>query len=1086
MGRALLAAAVVAAAVASAAGAAAGVTARGGLKGGGRMRPAAAAAAAKAGGVPAPAPATSGRNRRAGVPTGGDLPPHMGDVGLPRRVAGAAPGQTMNRPSLLPYNPVANASAVVTSPDGMARFTVLTPRLIRMEYAATAGVFEDASTIAMLNRNTPVPAFTSSSAGGVLTITTASVVLSYTLGSPFSASTLSVAPVGTGGSFPGWKYGDAAPGNLLGTIRGLDGQGNTPLNCTLNALILDNGEYNHCEWGLVSRDGWAIYDDSANYILDDMDWWVPTNPGPVNRTCTAGTTGTDVVSSTRSASFPSGTTAATASACCAACMGAADCVAWVWENDGSGNCWPLAGWAGTQSSATRTFGQVSTQPGSQQNGDALDLYGFFHGLDYAGALADFIQVGGRTIMAPKYASGVWWSRWYDLNNYDVLKVVDDYNSRGIPLDVFVIDMDWHTKDNWSGFTFDTHLFPYPADSMANLAALGLPVTLNIHDASGVNNWDAMFPELVAYLGMPANSVTVPFNLVNATVAYAVEDIVLGDLLYNKSVAFWWIDWQQGGTAGGMTGFKQNPTMWLNHLRCTDRHRVGDDTRAMVLARWGGLGGHRYQVGFSGDVAALTWGNLAYQPYFSATAANVGHGFWSHDIEGPATDMEMLTRWVQVGAFSGTMRTHDRGMSAGGCADDNPFDCSITEVWNTPNVNFPDAYMEASRLVLQHRAALLPVVYNGHRSAFDTGLGHIRPMYYGWPTLDAAYGMDANGNNVQYMFGPSILFSPVVTPGATNQEAMGPGLATKTTWLPPGTWVDAQSGVVTTVAGSDTAHMVTKAYALNEVPLWYVAGAVIPFVPLRMLPTTVGNAGRQYTVLGFTVVPGANNGSVTVYEDDGTTTGYLTAGASAWTTATYSTAGTTTTVTIATAGTYPTLPATRTYQIRLLNSGPIGSVTVNGVAVAYNRFGKAASMGRTPPASQYYWDYSTLPTGMGGVVDIVGASTASPITVTIVMSAAIPVTTMSGVYGAITHAIWAKANLDIERTTPGSNSVDPAYTSVLSSVGLGLEYLAGTSPANFAATIASVPALLANATAELGTLGSPRVSYSVGLLQNAMV
>lgn len=44
--------------------------------------------------------------------------------------------------------------------------------------------------------------------------------------------------------------------------------------------------------------------------------------------------------------------------------------------------------------------------------------------------------------------------------------------------------------------------------------------------------------------------------------------------------------------------------------------MGDNNRAMVLARWGGLGAHRYQVGFSGDVAALTWSNLAYQPYFS--------------------------------------------------------------------------------------------------------------------------------------------------------------------------------------------------------------------------------------------------------------------------------------------------------------------------------------------------------------------------------------------------------------------------------------------------------------------------------------
>ena len=37
------------------------------------------------------------------------------------------------------------------------------------------------------------------------------------------------------------------------------------------------------------------------------------------------------------------------------------------------------------------------------------------------------------------------------------------------------------------------------------------------------------------------------------------------------------------------------------VRVTDPKRQGKKERAIVLARWGGLGTHRYQVGFSGDV-----------------------------------------------------------------------------------------------------------------------------------------------------------------------------------------------------------------------------------------------------------------------------------------------------------------------------------------------------------------------------------------------------------------------------------------------------------------------------------------------------
>ena len=75
-----------------------------------------------------------------------------------------------------------------------------------------------------------------------------------------------------------------------------------------------------------------------------------------------------------------------------------------------------------------------------------------------------------------------------------------------------------------------------------------------------------------------------------------------------------------------------------------------------------------QVGFSGDVNPLAWNSFAYQPYFSATASNVGYGFWSHDIEGPGDDHELYTRWIQWASYSAVFRSHDRGMSGGACAD----------------------------------------------------------------------------------------------------------------------------------------------------------------------------------------------------------------------------------------------------------------------------------------------------------------------------------------------------------------------------------------------------------------------------------
>ena len=44
---------------------------------------------------------------------------------------------------------------------------------------------------------------------------------------------------------------------------------------------------------------------------------------------------------------------------------------------------------------------------------------------------------------------------------------------------------------------------------------------------------------------------VPFSITNKTYAYALEDIVLGDVA--DKIDFMWIDWQQGGTKGGAVG-----------------------------------------------------------------------------------------------------------------------------------------------------------------------------------------------------------------------------------------------------------------------------------------------------------------------------------------------------------------------------------------------------------------------------------------------------------------------------------------------------------------------------------------------------
>lgn len=91
-------------------------------------------------------------------------------------------------------NPVANLDATVTS--GNARFTVLTPEMVRIEYSDKA-LFEDRATFAIINRNLDVPVFEKLEDSEYIYINTDKLSLKYRKGSdpvthPASARNLSV------------------------------------------------------------------------------------------------------------------------------------------------------------------------------------------------------------------------------------------------------------------------------------------------------------------------------------------------------------------------------------------------------------------------------------------------------------------------------------------------------------------------------------------------------------------------------------------------------------------------------------------------------------------------------------------------------------------------------------------------------------------------------------------------------------------------------------------------------------------------------------------------------------------------------
>ena len=148
-------------------------------------------------------------------------------------------------------NPKADPQAVVTTQH--ARFTILTPQLIRMEWSED-GVFEDRATLSFVNRKLPVPEFRVRDSRSKLTITTSALTLTYLKDGKFSDSNLK-ATFQLNGRQVTWTPGMEDPQNLMGTTRTLDG-------CNGNKLRNEP-----LEQGILSRSGWAVVDDSRRPLF---------------------------------------------------------------------------------------------------------------------------------------------------------------------------------------------------------------------------------------------------------------------------------------------------------------------------------------------------------------------------------------------------------------------------------------------------------------------------------------------------------------------------------------------------------------------------------------------------------------------------------------------------------------------------------------------------------------------------------------------------------------------------------------------------------------------------------------------------
>ncbi|CAM1500408.1 Fc.00g095700.m01.CDS01 [Cosmosporella sp. VM-42] len=469
-------------------------------------------------------------------------------------------------------------------------------------------------------------------------------------------------------------------------------------------------------------------------------------------------------------------------------------------------------------------------------GVRVDGYLFCYGADFKGAMKAFYDISGHQPVLPRWALGNWWSRYHRYTESEYLGVMDRFRAEDVPLSVAVIDMDWHVVSGdevphvgWTGYTWNKDLFPDPEAFAKALHDRGLKMTLNDHPHAGVHCHEEIYDEVAAILGHDTtNRLPIQFDPTDPKFMHAFLNTV-HRRLEEQGCDFWWIDWQQGS----FTRIPGLDPLWLlNHFHFLDHQINGtrSGSRPLVFSRYADVGSHRYPVGFSGDCHS-TWASLEFQPEFTATASNVGYGWWSHDLGGHkdgSRDDELAARWVQFGAFSPILRLHStnsRWMSK--------------EPWRYRGEN-----NESMRYAMQFRHRLVPYIYS--MNAAEIPMPLLQPLYWNFPSRDEAYR-----HLNQYYFGPSLVVAPVVHPRDKRTN-----MAKVTVWVPPGRHVDIFNGYV-----YDGDRQFDMYRPLQTLPVLAAQGSIVP------LDGELAPANGCANPVGFEVlVVVGSDGAFTILED----------------------------------------------------------------------------------------------------------------------------------------------------------------------------------------------------------------------------
>jgi alpha-D-xyloside xylohydrolase len=421
--------------------------------------------------------------------------------------------------------------------------------------------------------------------------------------------------------------------------------------------------------------------------------------------------------------------------------------------------------------------------------DAVDYTVFVGNPDEI--IATYRQLTGECPEMPEWALGYIHCRERFHSSDEILQTANRFRSENLPVSVMVQDWQYWGKYGWNSMRFDEEFYPDPKALTDSLHKMDMKLMVSVW--SKIDKNSEVGKQMVAADNYIPGTDWIDFFNPDAAADYWKN---FKERLLPLGIDAWWQDATEPEN-DDLQGRMVNKGKWsgeqvrnvypllVNKTVYEGLKEAGKDP--MILTRCGFAGIQRYgSAMWSGDVGN-DWETFRRQITAGLGMQAAGIPWWTYDAGGffrpqnQYTDsayIERMLRWIETAVYLPLMRVHGY--------------MSNTEPWNYGK--------EAKGIIaqcLQERYHLMPYIKRCAKAVSEEGGTLMRPLVF-----DFANDAEALKQKYEYMFGPSLLISPVTEPGVTKW----------TTYLPKNVegWTDYRTGKHYD-GGQYVTTAVTKAY-----------------------------------------------------------------------------------------------------------------------------------------------------------------------------------------------------------------------------------------------------------------------------------